>query len=138
MRDGNVFWLRQSAYLQLCAMFKNCQYILVCICGFALYAAPAQAIDIPVESEAEYATLIDAVRAAEYTRQQYLETDANPRAIASVVGLWAFAEGNPLATPEQLAEFVTRFDFGLATSVPADPDLIRMGSVTAALNSTLI
>jgi hypothetical protein len=98
----------------------------------------ADAVDIPVDTEAEYAVLLDAIRATEYTRQGYLEGQANPRMVASVAGLWAFAERNPLATPEQLAAFVVAYDGALAQIVPGDERLTSAGSVLTALNAARV
>jgi Bacterial Ig domain len=108
------------------------------ILAITVAAGQASAIDLNIETEAEYTAMVDAVRAAEYTRQQYLEATANPRAIATIVGLWAFAENNPLATPEQLAAFAFAFDGELSVAVDGDPTLIRFGSVATALNSRQI
>lgn len=99
---------------------------------------PTQATDIPVESEADYQVMLDAIRAAEYTRQNYLEDQPNPRAIAGIAGLWAFAEANPFATPAQLAAFISAYDTELASAVPGDPRLAKTGSVLSALIATRI
>ncbi len=99
-------------------------------------AARSHAIEIAVDSEQDYTTLLDGIRAMEYTRQHYIESNANPRMIASVAGLLAFAERNPLATPEQLSEFVTRYDMELSFAISGDPLLLRIGAVTNALNAT--
>lgn len=112
--------------------------LLVLFAVLMVAAAPARAADVPVESEADYQVLMDAIRAAEYTRQGYLEGNANPRAIAGVTGLWAFAERNPLATPEQLAAFVAAYDAALAQVVPGDGLLVSAGSVLTGLNAARV
>ena len=103
-----------------------------------LTSTPAEATDIPVESEADYQLMLDAIRAAEYTRQNYLEGQPNPRAIAAIAGLWAYAEANPLATPEQLAGFIVAYDADLALVVPGDDRLARTGSLLSGLIATRI
>lgn len=106
--------------------------------GLITIAPAASAADIPVETEADYQSLLDAVRATEYTRQQYLETIPNTRAIAGVAGLWAFAERNPLATPEQLSAFIVSYDDALAQRIPGDPTLARTGSLMTALTAATV
>jgi hypothetical protein len=101
-------------------------------------AAPARAADIPVETEADYQRLLDAIRATEYTRQGYLEGEANPRMVATIAGLWAFAERNPMATQEQLAAFVAAYDAALGAIVPGDERLTSAGSVLTALNAARV
>lgn len=103
-----------------------------------IFSSFAPAADIPVETEADYQRLLDAIRATEYTRQGYLEDNANPRMVASVAGLWAFSERNPLATPEQLDAFVTAYDAALAQAVPGDEHLMSAGSLLTAVNATRI
>lgn len=100
--------------------------------------APASALDLGIESEADYQAALNGVRAAEYVRQRYLEGEAVPRALVTSTALWVFAERNPLASAEQLAEFVARFDFQMANALPGDPDLISNGAVFAALNTARI
>lgn len=114
--------------------------VLTLTIGVAVVCAPqpAEAADIPVESEADYQLMLNAIRAAEYTRQNYLEDQPNPRAIASIAGLWAFSEANPLATPEQFGAFVVSYDAALAAAVPGDDRLAKTGSVLTALVSTRI
>lgn len=109
--------------------------VVVCM---LFICTPAQAVDIPVETEGDYQRLLDAIRATEYTRQGYLEDTANPRMVASVAGLWAFSERNPLATPEQLDAFVTAYDAALAQAVPGDEHLLSAGSLLTAVNATRI
>ena len=110
----------------------------VCLLGvLTSLAAPARA-DIPVETEADYERLLDAIRATEYTRQGYLEGQANPRMVATIAGLWAFAERNPLARPAQLSAFVVSYDEALAHRVPGDPTLALTGSLMTALLATVL
>lgn len=104
----------------------------------AAWAGPARAADVPVENEADYQVLLDAIRAAEYTRQGYLEEEANPRMVAAIAGLWAFAERNPLATPEQLGAFAAAYDAALSQVVPGDERLSSAGSVLTALNGARV
>ena len=113
-------------------------YIVLALAMAWILAAPTRATDIPVENETEYQQLLDAIRASEYTRQGYIEDQANPRMIAGIMGLWAFAETNPLATPEQLSAFVSAYDAALAQSVPGDERLIRSGSMLTAMYSARI
>ena len=109
--------------------------ILALAIGFAAWGAPqpAEAADIPVESEADYQTFLDAIRATEYTRQEYLESRRIPRAIVGIAGLWAYAEANPLATPDQLGAFIDAYDAELAQAVPGDELLLKTGSVLSAI-----
>ncbi len=100
--------------------------------------ATASAIDYPVENEQEYLQLIDAIRASEYTRQEYIEDLTNPRMIAGITGLWAYAETNPLATGEQLSAFVLAYDQALASSIPNEESLLRAGSLVTAVHSTRV
>lgn len=109
--------------------------LVLMLCGVCV---PVRAAEIPVETEAEYAALLDAIRATEYTRQAYLESEANPRMVAGVAGLWAFAERNPLATQEQLASFVAAYDAALGAIVPGDERLTSAGSVLTALNAARV
>ncbi|MDF1810413.1 MAG: GC-type dockerin domain-anchored protein [Phycisphaerales bacterium] len=102
------------------------------------FETSAFAIDIPVDDEQEYFQLIDAIRASEYTRQEYIEDLTNPRMIAGITGLWAFAESNPFATPEQLSAFVLAYDEALALSISDDELLIRAGSMVTAVYSTRV
>jgi hypothetical protein len=99
------------------------------------WMVPAAAISIDVQNEAEYTALTDAVRGAEYTRQRYLEGNANPRALVAIVGLWEFAERSPLATPEQLAAFLGEYDAQLAVRIPGDATLSSFGSVLTAVSA---
>lgn len=98
----------------------------------------APAADIPIETEEDYVRLLDAIRATEYTRQGYLEENANPRMVAAVSGLWAFSDRNPLATPEQLSAFVAAYDNALAQIVPGDERLISPGSLLTAVNAARV
>lgn len=118
--------------------FLLSQLMMMLVCSVMLIAAPARGADIPVETEADYQRLLDAIRATEYTRQGYLEENANPRMIASVAGLWAFSDHNPLATPEQLSAFVTAYDAALAQIVPGDEYLMSAGSMLTALNAARV
>lgn len=112
--------------------------VLVALLAVAAWAGPARAADVPVENEADYQRLLDAIRATEYTRQGYLEGEANPRMVAAIAGLWAFAERNPLATPEQFSLFVAAYDDALAAAVPGDDRLASAGSVLTALNAARV
>jgi hypothetical protein len=96
------------------------QTVMLLTLAVSLIGSPARAADIPVETEADYLRLLDAIRATEYTRQGYLEENATPRMIAAVAGLWAFSERNPLATSEQFTAFVSAYDSTLAAAIPAD------------------
>ena len=114
------------------------QTVLLLTLAVSLINSPARAADIPVETEGDYQRLLDAIRATEYTRQSYIEENANPRMIAAVAGLWAFSERNPLATPEQFTAFVSAYDASLAAAIPTDPTLARSGSMLIALNTARV
>ena len=101
-------------------------------------ASPARAMDLNIQTEAHYEQLKSGIRAAEYTRQNYLESTDNPRAIVATVGLWAFAERNPQATPEQLFAYVTDLDSALAASVIGDPELTGFGSIITAAKAARV
>ena len=59
-----------------------------------------------VENDAEYASMIEAMRAAEYVRtDMILAIDERPRLYAGLAGLIAFSERNPDASDEQLSAF---------------------------------
>ena len=108
----------------------------VAVAMFAgLVSSPAHAIDLNIDTPERYSAMLDAVRAAEYTRQGYLEGNANPRALAVVAGLWAFAERNPHASAADLALFAQRYDAALATVITGDPLLARPGSVLTGLTA---
>src|SRR6056297_1455308 len=114
--------------------FSSFAVRLICT-GLVVVAmcSPVHAVDFAIENEADYQAMLDGFRAAEYVRQQILEEGAPPRLLIASAGLWVFAERNPLATPEQLAEFIAQFDAQLAQAVPGDPDLFSRGAVQAAL-----
>lgn len=114
---------------------RRAQACLLLALLFLYWAMPAAAITLDVQNAAEYAALTDAVRGAEYARQAYLEGNGNPRALVAIVGLWEFAERNPLATPEQLAAFVSEYDAALALRVPGDANLQSFGSVLTAVSA---
>lgn len=127
----NTFPTRASTLLRLWAAFASLPLWL----GLC---TPAGALDLQIETEADYQSALDGIRAVEYVRQQYQEGNANPRALAAVVGLWVFAERNPLATQEQLSAFLSAYDAELSTMIPGDPMLTRSGSVVTALSSVTL
>ena len=132
--------LRSPAMIELIPCMPrllSARTLAVVICMLFI-CTPAQAVDIPVETESDYQRLLDAIRATEYTRQGYLEENANPRMVAAVGGLWAFSDRNPLATPEQLDAFVGAYDAALAQAVPGDEHLMSAGSLLTAVNATRI
>jgi hypothetical protein len=102
------------------------------------WSTSAGALDLNIQSEADYQDMLDGIRAAEYTRQNYLEGDQNPRAIVAVAGLWAFAERNPQATAEQLYAFTLAFDSALAMQIAGDADLTSFGSVLSAIGGASV
>ncbi len=100
--------------------------------------AQANLIDLGIENDADYARLIDAVRAAEYVREDYIVRNRVPRVVASVTALNAYAELNPLATRAQLDEFISAFDAGIQSQYPGDPDLQRPANFMSALRFIVI
>ncbi len=100
-------------------------------------ATPANAqgrtADLGIETTEQYTAFTDAIRATEYVRQDFLLEGGAPRSIVTLAGLAAFADMNPLATPEQFGAFVSEYDAALAGAIPDDPDLRRPGSIRSAI-----
>ncbi len=108
---------------------------LITACG----QAAAADIDLGIDNDAEYARLIDAMRAAEYLRTDViLAANGKPRIYASLAGLMAFAEINPNATDTDLGLFLQHFDQGLRAADPNDPDLNRAETFHAAIRFTRV
>ena len=118
--------------------FKGARCAFGMLLIFLFWSPNGVAIDLNIQTAAEYAQLLDGIRAAEYTRQNFIETNANPRAIVATVGLWAFAERNPQATSEQLFAFVNAYDDSLSGQIPGDIDLTSFGSVLSAVGGAVV
>jgi Bacterial Ig domain len=89
-----------------------------------LVSGEADAIDIGIENDAEYAQLVSAMRATEYVRTDVIVADnPKPRVYATLAGVMAYAERNPNATDAQLAAFVQAFDAACQAFTPGAPDL---------------
>jgi hypothetical protein len=102
--------------------------------ALVLAAGHASAIDLGLEDDAEYASMISAMRAAEYVRtDMILSSDERPRLYAGLAGLMAFSERNPDATDGQLAAFLGAWDAALAAFDDRDPDLDRPATLHAAV-----
>lgn len=102
--------------------------------ALVLAAGHASAIDLGIENDAEYASLIGAMRAAEYVRtDMILSVDERPRVYAGLAGLMAFSERNPDATEGQLAAFLSAWDAALAAFDARDPHLERAATLHAAV-----
>ncbi|MFG0300475.1 MAG: Ig-like domain-containing protein [Phycisphaerales bacterium JB047] len=88
-----------------------------------------------VENDAEYASMIEAMRAAEYVRtDMILAVDERPRLYAGLAGLIAFSERNPDASDEQLSAFLDAWDAALCEFDERDPDLDRAENFHAAVH----
>ncbi|MEQ8769207.1 MAG: Ig-like domain-containing protein [Phycisphaerales bacterium] len=95
--------------------------------------AQSRTAELGIETAEEYADFVDAIRASEYVRQEFIVDGGAPRVIAAMAGLAAFADANPLATPTQFDAFVAAHDAALAGAVADDPDLRRPGAVLSGL-----
>ena len=99
----------------------------------------ASAVDLGIENDAEYARLIEAMRAAEYVRSDFIVSlNPKPRAYAVLAGTMAFAERNPNASDAQLEAFVQSFDAACQLVSPGDPDLFEPAALYSALRFALV
>ena len=98
----------------------------------------SEAVDLDIQTEAEYASLLSAFRSAEYVRSDYIEAMTKPRVYGVLAGTMAYAERNPLATDAQLASYLSLLDSALQASEPADPDLLDAARCAAALRYTRV
>lgn len=95
---------------------------------------PASAIDLDVQDDADYARLVDAMRAAEYVRSDVIvAVNPRPRVYATLAATMAFAERNPEASGEQVEAFMLAIDAALADYAIGDQDLNEKANFYAAL-----
>ncbi len=106
---------------------------LVGAAGLACSVAGAQPLDLGVDTEAEFNRLLDAIRSTEYVREDFIVRMRNPRIVASIASLTAYAELNPNADGAQLEAFVMGFDAGIQSAFSEDPDLLRAGTFMRAI-----
>lgn len=118
--------------------FKRARCAFGMLLIFLFWSPHGVANDLNIQTEADYQQMLDGVRAAEYSRQNYLESETNPRAIIATVGVWVFAERNPQATPEQLSAFLSAYDSALSSQITGDPDLSSFGSVLSAVGGAFV
>jgi len=114
---------------------RSLMVVLLCLGGLSVGVAHAQSrtAGLGIDTQEEYDAFLDAIRASEYVRQGFIVEDGAPRQIAVVAGLAAFADLNPLATPEQFGAFAQSYDAVLGLVVPGDPDLRYAGSLPIGL-----
>ncbi len=110
----------------------------------------AQPATFGVDDESSYQSFKEAVRAAEYVREDYIvgsvpvvdaggnvigeiEVGTKPRAIAVIAATSAFVERNPSADSAVAGTYIDAFDAKLASMFPTDPDLTRPENFMAAL-----
>ena len=104
--------------------------------GAAVHAAPPPNFEI--NTDAEYQSFTQAVRATEYVREGLVVERRNRRVVPAIVALSAFADRNVLATPEQLLAFVTEYDSQLEVVRPSDPEFRRPASVAIAVRGAFV
>lgn len=96
-------------------------------------SAQSRTADLGIDTADEYADFVDAIRASEYVRQDFIIEGGAPRVIATMAGLAAFADQNPLATQAQFEAFAAAYDTALSAAISDDPDLNRPGSVLVGM-----
>ncbi len=101
--------------------------------GWAGALAQADPIDLGIADDVDYARFVDAIRATEYVREDYIVLDRNPRVVASVTALSAYAQLNPLASQAQLDQFVSSYDAAIQSQYSGDPNLLRSANFMTAL-----
>ncbi|MFG0306860.1 MAG: GC-type dockerin domain-anchored protein [Phycisphaerales bacterium JB040] len=114
--------------------------VSMCLAVVCVPTAQAQSrsAGLGIDTAQEYDAFLDAIRASEYVRQGFILDGGAPRQIAVIAGLAAFADRNPLATPEQFAAFAQSYDALLGLVVPGDPDLRRAGSLMIGLSAARV
>lgn len=111
--------------------------VVVVVVGVGVRSA--HAVDLDVQNDADYARLIDAMRAAEYVRSDVIVSDnPKPRVYATLAGTMAYLERNPLADADQVGAFVSAFDAALSSYAVGDPDLNGKANFYAALRFVIV
>ena len=99
----------------------------------------AHAVDLDVQNDADYARLVDALRAAEYVRSDVIVADnPKPRVYATLAGTMAYLERNPLADAAQVGAFMNAFDAALSSYAVGDADLNGKANFYAALRFVIV
>jgi hypothetical protein len=105
----------------------------------SVFSGTAQAIDLEIQDDADYARFIDAIRAAEYVRSDVIvSNEPKPRVYAVLAGVMAYAERNPQASQAQIAQFMASFDTSLQAYAPSDPDLYEKDAFYAAVRFSIV
>lgn len=110
----------------------------VCVAGWVGPQAMAAPIDLNIQDDADYTRFVDAIRATEYFREDYIVENRNPRVVATVAALSAYAQLNPIATQAQLTQFANGFDAAIQSEYAGDPDLRRAANFMSALRFIVI
>jgi len=108
------------------------------VAGWVGTASAAEPIDFQIDNDADYGRFVDAIRASEYVREDYIVQDRNPRIVASVAALSAYAQINPLASSSQLIEFINAFDAEIQAQYAGDPDLRRSANFMTAVRFIVV
>ncbi len=108
------------------------------VAGWVGTASAGEPIDFQIDNDADYGRFVDAIRASEYVREDYIVQDRNPRIVASVAALSAYAQMNPLASSSQLIEFVNAFDAQILSEYSSDPDLRRAANFMTAVRFVVV
>ncbi len=110
----------------------------VCIAGWVGPQAMAAPTDLNIQDDADYTRFVDAIRATEYFREDYIVENRNPRVVAIVAALSAYTQLNPIATQAQLEQFANGFDAAIQSEYAGDPDLRRSANFMSALRFIVI
>ena len=112
----------------------SCRAVTALLAAAVLLAGAAPAIADPfdVTNDADYQRLLDAGTAAQIMRFEQ-SVAPNPRLAASAAAIGVFAARNPLATQEQLGDFVTAYDALLGAAYADDPDLTHGSHLLSAV-----
>jgi len=112
--------------------------VLTIVVGLGVSANALALPDLGIDTQAEYDAFTDAIRATEYVRDDLIVERKTRRVIPAIAALAAYAERNPLATPEQLFAFVSRYDRQLETVRAVDPEFRRPASVAIAVREAFV
>lgn len=125
--------------------------VLVATVGTTGSVATAQEVNFGIVDEASYQKFLQAVRSAEYVREDYIvgyvpdmcpddgdvtevsTPGTKPRVVAVVAATMAFVERNPDLREEAITEFRDAYDAALQAALPNDPDLKRTANFLHAV-----
>lgn len=111
--------------------------VVVMVVGIGV--RPVYAVDLDVQNDADYARLVDAMRAAEYVRSDVIVSDnPKPRVYATLAGTMAYLERNPLVDAAQVGAFINAFDSALSSYAVGDPDLNGKANFYAAVRFVIV